>query len=548
MRGRRGCPGLRRRTTGSVLAVLIVATLSGATLATTAGAAPTGSPHARGAESAQQGPTGSVTYALEAETSGGWCLPEATLAASGLEVASAIYDTLTTINSSGKYVPYLAKAVTPNATFDQWSITLRPGVTFHDGTPVDAAAIKLNIDADRKGRLGVFTYENIATVTVVDPLTVSVTTKTPWPAFPAFFASPSTGIAAPAQLNDPASCPTNMIGSGPFRFQVGDWRQNESLTVTANPNYWRKGYPKVAKIVFKPIPEPQTRVNALRGGDVDLMQTSDSQSIVGLQGQAKTGDIKLLASDKGAEVSYLMFNSGSAPFDDPIARQAVSYAADLRAVNQIRNKGLNTVAGGPFPPDNPAYLPTAALEHNLKKAKALAAEYQAKHGTPLTFNYLSLADTEQVSIAQLLKEQESKAGIDVTLSTVDQPTLVNNAIAGTFQSVGFRNHPGGDPDTQYQWWHSGSPVNFGRIKDPKIDALLEQGRVETDPAKRVAIYKDVTREFSRGFYNLWVWYQFWAVGYQNNVTGVVGPTLPDGGGRPFPLFAGVIPVLGIAKK
>jgi hypothetical protein len=72
--------------------------------------------------------------------------------------------------------------------------------------------------------------------------------------------------------------------------------------------------------------------------------------------------------------------------------------------------------------------------------------------------------------------------------------------------------------------------------------------VETDPAKRVAIYKDVTREFSRGFYNLWVWYQYWAVGYQNNVTGVVGPTLPDGGGRPFPLFAGVIPVLGIAKK
>ena len=534
-------PGPRRGAVRSVLSGLVVVVITSATVVTAASAAPARRPEALKA------PSGSVTFALEAETTGGWCLPQTTLAASGLQVANAIYDTLTKITSKGDYVPYLAKSVTPNAMFTKWTIGLRQGVTFHDGTPVDAAAVKLNIDAYRTGRLGVFTYANIDTVTVVDPLTVSVTTKVPWPAFPAFFASPATGIAAPAQLNDAATCGTNMIGSGPFTFKQGNWRQNESLTVEANPNYWRKGYPKVGEIVFKPTPEPQARLNGLTSGDFDLVQTADAQSIVEMQQKAKNGDIKLIASDKGAEVSYLMFNSGAAPFDDPIARQAASYAADLRAVNQIRNKGLNTVAGGPFPPDNAAYLPTAALQRNLKKAKALAAAYQAKHGTPLAFNYLTLNDTEQVAIAQLLKEQEAQAGINVTLSTVDQSTLVNNAIAGTFQSVGFRNHPGGDPDTQYQWWHSGSPVNFGRIKDPKIDALLEQGRVETNPAKRVAIYKDLTRQFTSGFYNLWVWYQYWAVGYQNGVKGVVGPPLPDGSGKPFPLFSGIIPVLGLAK-
>jgi peptide/nickel transport system substrate-binding protein len=552
MRERRWYSEPTRRSTRSAVSVLIVVGLTGAALVATAPDA-LGHQMQEHAARRQKGPTGSVTFALEAETSSGFCLPQTQLAASGLEVAAAIYDTLTTITSDGQYVPYLAKAVTPNASFDEWTIKLRDGVTFHDGTPVDADAIKLNLDTDRganpalPARLGVFTFANIDTVTVVDPLTVSVSTKTPWPAFPAFFASSATGIVAPAQLNNPDTCARNMIGSGPFRFQDGDWRQNESLTVTANPSYWREGYPKVAKIVFRPTPEPTARVNGLRGGEFDLIQTSDSLSIVDLRQRAKDGDIKLLASDKGAEVSYLMFNSGAPPFDDPIARQAVSYAADLRKVNTIRNKGLNTTAGGPFPPDNAAYLPKVALKRNLTKAKALAKQYEAKHGEPLRFEYLSLPDTEQVAIAQLVKEQQAQAGIEVTLNSVDQPTLIDRALAGQFTAVGWRNHPGGDPDTQYQWWHSGSPVNFGRINDPKIDALLEQGRVETDPAKRVEIYKDLTRAFARGFYNLWVWYQFWAVGYQNDVTGVVGPPLPDGGGRPFPLFGGVIPVLGITK-
>jgi peptide/nickel transport system substrate-binding protein len=91
-------------------------------------------------------------------------------------------------------------------------------------------------------------------------------------------------------------------------------------------------------------------------------------------------------------------------------------------------------------------------------------------------------------------------------------------------------------------------VNFGRIDDPEIDALLDEGRVETDPATRTKIYQDLTREFAKEWYMLWSWYTYWAVGYQNDVKGVTGPPLPDGGGKPFALFAGVIPVVGIAQS
>jgi peptide/nickel transport system substrate-binding protein len=147
-----------------------------------------------------------------------------------------------------------------------------------------------------------------------------------------------------------------------------------------------------------------------------------------------------------------------------------------------------------------------------------------------------------------VKEQQAKAGIEVSIRTVDQATLVNEVLAGNFQGAGFRNHPGGDPDTQYVWWHSGSPVNFGRINDPEIDRLLDEGRGEPDPAKRVRIYQDLTRRFASELYNLWSWYTYWAVGYQTDVKGVAGPPLPDGGGKPFSLFGGVIPVLGLTKS
>lgn len=535
-----------RRPMHRLVATVTVTALLAATLSL-AGAA--------GASTRSQQGGDSVTFALEAETTGGWCLPQAQLAAGGMQVSVAIYDTLTTIDSKGDYVPYLAESLTPNATYDEWTIGLREGVTFHDGTPVDAEAVKLNIDAYRGAkpdlpvRLGIFTYANIDTVTVVDPLTVVVTTKTPWPAFPAYFSSGRSGISAPAQLNDPDTCPSNLIGSGPFVCKDGCWRPNESVTLEANPDYWQKGYPKVDELIFRPVSESQSRLNGLQSGELDIIQTSNSLSIVEMQDRANNGDIKLLATDDGAEVAYLMLNTAKPPFDSEDARQAIAWAGDAKEINEIRNKGLNTIANGPFPPDSPVYDPEFVRGHNLKKAKQFVKKWKAANpGETLSFEYATQPEPDTLAIAQLVKEQQAKAGIEVSIRTIDQATLINDVLAGNFQGAGFRNHPGGDPDTQYAWWHSGSPVNFGRINDPVIDQALEEGRVELDPDKRIEIYQRLNQQFFEKMYNLWSWYTYWAVGYQDDIGGVKGAPLPDKVGKPFPLFAGVIPVLAITKK
>ncbi len=533
----------------------LVAILAGLLGVTALGGVPT-------ASSAPAGPKhgGTITYAIEAETAGGFCTSgNAQLAPGGIEVVSAIYDTLTTLNSKGQAVPYLAKSVTPNADYTQWTIVLRPGIKFHDGEPLDAAAVKLNLDTARGANpnvgapLSTFVDQDIAGVSVVDPLTVMVQMHTPWPEYPYYlYGSGRAGIAAPAQLASTAVCPTKLIGTGPF--ELVEWVPNDHLTVKRNPSYWRPGLPYLDGITFKPVTEAASELNGLNGGDFNVIQTSSTANINALRDRAKSGGGPEFDTDKGADIGYGLLNVKKPPFNDIIARQAVAYAGDANELNVIRNKGIETLATGPFGPGTPYYLSRSQVNaaglphHDLAKAKQLEKQYEAAHGQPISFVLLTVSDPELLALTELVKEQQSKAGINVTIEQVDQSTLINRVLGGEYNQATFRNQPQDDPDTQYVWWHGGSPVNFSGFNDPVINQDLEQGRVTTDPAKRIAIYKDMNRRFASQVYELWTWYTRWAVGYTNNIGGISGVPLPDGHGMPFPLFEGVLPVVGLYKK
>ena len=312
-----------RAVVGVVASLLVTGTLAGI------GATPAGA-GAKQATSPKHG--GSITFALGAETTGGYCLPgDAELATNGIEVATAIYDTLTTINSKGQIVPFLAKSVTPDPTYQTWTITLRPGIKFQDGEPLDAAAVKLNLDTYRgdnpniSSPLNGFTFKNIASVTATDPMTVVVQTATPWPAFPSYlYGSGRTGIVAPAQLASNAVCPTKMIGTGPF--ELVSWLPNESLTVKRNPDYWQKGLPYLDSIKFVPVTEAASQLNGLTAGDYDMIQTADALSIIALRQKKASGQANEFDTDAGAEVGYGLLNLAKPPFNDINARLAVAYA------------------------------------------------------------------------------------------------------------------------------------------------------------------------------------------------------------------------------
>ena len=236
----------RSRWLTSVAAVAALAVIasacgggsSGKTTSTTSGGPATTAGIADGGKStAKPAYGGSVTYGLEADTSGGFCLFKAQLAIGGIQVARTIYDTLTMPGEDGKIHPYLAKSVVGSANNTVWTINLRPNIKFHDGSPLDATVVKDNLDHYRKDNpLFTFVFNDVTAVDVVDSLTVKVTSKVPWTAFPWFLWSSSRlGIMAEAQMKSP-DCNTKLIGTGPFEYV--SWKFGDKFVAKRNPSYW----------------------------------------------------------------------------------------------------------------------------------------------------------------------------------------------------------------------------------------------------------------------------------------------------------------------
>jgi peptide/nickel transport system substrate-binding protein len=511
---------------------------------------------------------GSVTYGLEAETLGGFCPPTAQLAAGGIQVFQALYDTLTVPNDKGEYVPYLAKSVEHNADYTQWTIVLRDGITFHNGSPLNADAVKLNLDRFRRGVLFQFVFPDVSDVAVVDPMTVRVTTRVPWVAFPAFLWSTGRlGMAAPEQLNNESTCAQNPIGTGPFKFQ--EWTPNDHLTTVKNPNYWQKDkfgnqLPYLDQITFRPQPDESQRVNGLSAGDLDIIHTDDGQQISRLRDQAKSGSIKMLETDRAAEVAHTMLNAGKPPFDNLNARLAVAYASDRNALNLLSNNQVTPTWDQPYAPETLGYQKDPGFpKQDPKKAEEFVNKYKQETGqSELRFVLRSTPDPSTQQLAAAVKDQAEKVpGISVDVAPpTEQSQYINLAIGGDFEAILWRNFPGGDPDTLTVWWKSQLPnaqgeltrntINFGRINNPKIDQDLTEARSETDQAKRKALYEDIGKEFAKNAYNIWGWLTLWAFPAKTSLNGLTGPDLPgpnaagDGGSRGVPI-ASVEPVIGL---
>jgi peptide/nickel transport system substrate-binding protein len=499
---------------------------------------------------------GTLTYGIEADTSGGYCLYKAQLAIGGIQVARSIYDTLTMPGGDGKIHPYLAQSVTGTANNTIWTIKIRPGIKFHDGTPLDATAVKDNLDHYRKDNLlFVFVFADITAVDVVDALTVKVTSKVPWSAFPWYLWSSSrVGIMAEAQMKSP-DCNTKLIGTGPFEYV--SWKFGDKFVAKRNPNYWYKDpktgqqLPYLDGITFVPQEDGAKRTSSLEAGDFNMIHTSDAQQVVQIRKDKAAGKLNDTESDKFTEVGYVMLNATKAPFNNLAARQAFAYAVDRDTYNKLRNDGILTNASGPFGPGVDGNLADTGLPtFSPEKAKAAAATYKQQTGRDLTFTLNHTADPSTTQDAVLVQQMvQQNAGVKVQLNSVaDQSTLINIAIGRKFDATLWRNHPGADDDTQYVWWHcanSGAvgsdpngapacdnPVNFGGFNDPIINSAFDKARQSDVPADRTKLYEDINREFAKQLWNLWAQYTLWTVGYKTNIHGILGPDLPDGA-KPF---------------
>jgi peptide/nickel transport system substrate-binding protein len=476
-------------------------------------------------------PGGPMAVGLAAETdsfspySGTWSI-------SSYTVANALYDPLLAIDDRGVPHAYLAQDVVPTGDLKEWVIKLRPGVTFHDGEALDAAAVKKNLDTGRRSGLTAQAFTDVASVDVVDPLTVSVKMNQPWATFPASLTMQPGYMAAPAMLDDPAGAAARPIGTGPFVFQ--DRQRDASLRAKRNPNYWQKDaagvqLPYLDSIEFKVLTDSSTRRNALKAGDIDSMVVVTPDTYVSSLDAARAGELQMI-TDAGAETDETIFamNTSKPPFDDPLARQVLAYGIDQQEISATAYQNAFPAAWGMFDEDSQFYISREEAgypAHNLETARALAQEYQRKHGAQLEFTMYVPSDAQYLAIGQLVQAQATNFGVKINLQAIEQSQMITKVVAtGDYQASGFVLWSAPTPDRAYVFLATkanptGLSLNFSRFDDPEITAAMNDFRAILDPQKRIEDVKTVQKSLAKNMQVLFLVHNRSAFVYSNAVHG-----------------------------
>lgn len=481
---------------------------------------------------------GSIVMGLEAETDG-FNPTSNRWAVSGYMVGNAVFDPLATYDATGKWAPYLAESFTPSADFKTWTITMRPNVTFSDGTPVDGAAVANSLNTVRKDVLTGAALANMASVEVdpANPLSVIVKTTDAWASMPAQLSTQVGYIVAPAQLaaGKPASS-NQPIGSGPFIQK--EWVPDNHWSGTKNPNYWRsdaKGnkLPYLASVEFRPIVDPQTRTSALLSGDIQMMHTTDWPAINKLESEAKSGNVQLVTDHGESEESFVMFNTQKAPLDDASVRVALAYCTDRDQVLVINETPADRVADSQFTSDNPYHINTNFPNNDVAKGTELINAYKATHPGELTVTLGTTPVPANTATTALLAQQWGRCGVNVQQKTTEQSKFVSDAVTGQYEANLWRQFAAADPDGDYVWWtgkNATGPLtlNIARLNDPQINAALDKARASNDPAVRKQAYADVQKRQTELVPYIWLSHSLWAIAANNNVRNFYNVTLPDG--------------------
>ncbi len=434
-------------------------------------------------------------------------------------VTYQIYDRLVDLDENLTIVPMLATSWEVSDDGLVYTLQIREGVTFHDGTPLDAESVRYTLDRNltREGSARRDELSSIENVAVTGPHTVEITLRSPNAAFLAVLSGNAGAIVSPTAAEAAGADFGNApVGSGPFIFDSRE-RQNH-LTLRANDDYWN-GAPSIRQLVYRPFPDADVRVANLLSGGVDIIIPIEPKDIASVD--AADGYDVIAYDSLGWRA--LVMNLTRPPFDDPQVRLAVAQAIDRAALAAVVYDNAVVPLIGPFPPNTPGYDPD--LEAPAYDPEAARATLEAAGALGTEFTLLILP--HEVLHGQFWQAILTQAGFVVQIEQMEAgPYLeVVNNMRHDATLVGWSGRI--DPDPQFfPWVHSTGNLNWGGFDDPRIDDLLESARAETDPVTREGLYRDVARLVVEESMIVWGIQSQNIVGVASNLEGI--PLIPDG--------------------
>lgn len=365
-----------------------------------------------------------------------------------------------------------------------FTVTLREGITFSDGTAFDAEAVKYNWDRVKDPTFGSASAgfaSQIESIEVVDDLTLALTMTTPNPGFLGnFVVYALQWIASPAALEQGAEeFNKNPIGAGPF--VLDSWTPNGITKLVRNDDYWESPLPYLDALEVQGVPDTTQRLNALITGDVDAVMNSDAFATADAEAAGLVVHDYQYNGGTG-----LMFNTSKAPFDDVRARQAIAYALDLEAVSDASSGGFAAVPETLFSEDSPYYSDIPLTTHDPERAQELLDELAAE-GEPLNFAFsITPGPSGQGSFDSMQSQLQQFDNVSVTADQRPASEAGVFTTTGDYQvtvsSMAF-SEPSG------RLWgalHSKAGTsNYSRFDDPATDAALDAaGATDDDEEKR----------------------------------------------------------------
>ncbi len=479
---------------------------------------------------------GSLVFGVDAEESG-FDPTQARFDEVGVMYARTVFDPLTIVLANGDWAPYLAESVVPNSSYTTWTITLRPNVLFHDGTPCNGAALLTNLQAQSKSLLtGIVINPTLKGITQTGPLSVAISFAKPWVPFPYYLAGGIGGqiayVVAPSMLANPNGT-SHPVGTGPFMFH--QWVPNDHFTAVANPHYWRPGLPYLSQITYRPIPNEESRAEALKSGTIGLMITDTPQIIEQFRGNRSYSYIDDSTHVAGEpDMNCIQLNCLAKPFNNATVRRAAALAINRQQYARVIDANVLPVSNGLFVPGSQYYAPTPYPAYNPSEAARLVKAAEKQLGGPVSFTYGATNSPASLRSQEYIMQALQSVGFQVKPTIVEQNEIINNALAGKYQALGWRQFGAVDPDLNYIFWSTTTvssgdlSINMARNSDPTIEAALQAGRASTQRSVRQAAYKTVNRRLAIDLPYLWTDRAVWAVIGNPTVQNFDNPKTPAG--------------------
>ncbi len=450
----------------------------------------------------------------------------------GRIVFASLCDKLIDLDPSMNFVPQLATAWSWAPDGRALTLTLRDGVTFQDGTKMDAEAVRASLERARAAPASVRKTElkPVSGIVVVDPRTIRLDLSQPYAPLLAVLSDRAGMIVSPkAAAAEGVNFAAHPVCAGPFSF-VSRVAQGQ-IVLQRFPGYWNAGQIALDRVTFEAIPDTTVRLNDLRGGQLDMIERLGPTDVA----TVKSDPHLRLAQVPATAYRTLTINVGNGPQsknplgEDPRVRAAFEKAIDRDVINQVVMNGL-------FVPNNQTELPHSRYwdpnvplpSRDVAGAKALL---QAA-GHPRVAVTLSVENSpSEAQAGQVIQSMAAEAGFDVTLRTLEPNTLVAANNRGDYQMslVLWSGRP--DPDFNISIFLACDGFqNWGKYCSKDFDGLLAQTRAATDVPTRQALYRKVVAAYTADRPDIFLYNLTWLFALSDRVQGFA--PVPDGLIRP----------------